>query len=181
MYALGEIVAYCLVIGVAASTDKCCGGVLLHPVGDAVEPRVFGRHDTLVANAILRLMVVIVALIVFVIEVLLELVVVVCHLRDLVPKSSVAAAAMERFPWLEPTSSWSRSSLLCVVWPSRPGVVSAGLALVKTCVLLAKSYLDHVPVLDVAGACQDHEILVWGETGAVEQFVREQNIRHREG
>ena len=74
--------------------------------------------------------VVIVALLVFVVVVVLELAVVVRHVRDIAPSSSVAALAMEPSPWLETTSAWSPSSLFSAAWPSRPGVVTAGLLLV---------------------------------------------------
>ena len=90
--------AYCVVIVVVTSTERCCGDVLLAPDNEAGELGLFARRDALVAHADIRLMVVIVALVVFVVAAFLELVVVVCHMRDLAARSSIAALAMERSP-----------------------------------------------------------------------------------
>ena len=46
------------------------------------------------------------------------------------PAVASVAALAKRSPWLETTSSWSRSSLSSVARPNRPGMVSSGLALV---------------------------------------------------
>ena len=111
------------------------------------------RRDALVANVIFDVLVVVIVAIDVLVVVIFEIVVAICPVCNLAPRSSVDFATSISACWK--ATSASRSSLFKDSWPNR-SEVAAGLVLVQTGMLLAKSYLDHVPGLDIAGTRQDH-------------------------